>query len=532
MKETLYFGGPILTMVPEKPEAEALLVSDGRIAAAGSLEELKFRAGAPELVDLKGHALMPSFIDAHSHMASMGLSSLRCDLTGCESFDEMLERLSRYRLERGLTHGEPVLGRGYDTALLKEGRHPDASVLDRLGFDNPVLATHRSGHMSACNTRAMELAGIGDGTVFPPGGVAARDEKGRLTGYFEETAQNPLTQAFSAFSEERQEQAILRAQDYYLERGITTIQDGSSNEPQRFACYERLAESGKLKADVVAYITHKPGFEDFWRDAAAKYGGACRNHLKLGGIKLVLDGSPQAKTAWMRKPYEGEESYRGYPIFSDEYVLDALCRAIDAGLQPLAHCNGDAAAEQFLSMWEKAVKIKGRGPELRPVMIHAQTVGYDQLDRMKAVGMMPSFFIGHCWFWGDTHLENFGEERGRRISPVRAAMERGLVCSFHQDCPVTEPDMLMSVWCAVMRLTRSGVCIGPENRIGVSEALACVTRGAAYSYFEENEKGILAPGAFADLVILDRSPLAVPPMEIKDIRILETVMRGERVFSG
>ena len=246
----------------------------------------------------------------------------------------------------------------------------------------------------------------------------------------------------------------------------------------------------------------------------------------------MLDGSPQARTAWMRQPYEGETEYVGYPVRTDEWVRTVLDNCIAAGLQPIAHCNGDAAAQQFLDQWEAAVKAAGHGTELRPIMVHAQTVGFDQLDRMAKLGMQPSFFVGHCWFWGDAHLKNFGKERGMRISPMRAALDRGLVPNLHQDCPVTRPEMLHSIWCAVNRITRSGVSIGPEQAVTAEEALRAATWGGAFSYFEEDSKGILTPGAVADLVILDRDPTAVDPMDIRDIQVLETIKDGKTVYKA
>ena len=152
-----------------------------------------------------------------------------------------------------------------------------------------------------------------------------------------------------------------------------------------------------------------------------------------------------------------------------EKVEEIIRRAVEQNIQPIMHCNGDAAAQQFIDQWEAAVQAAGHGTELRPIMVHAQTVGFDQLDRMKALGMHPSFFVGHCWFWGDTHLKNFGD-RGQRISPVRAALDRGLTPNFHQDCPVTRPEMLHSIWCAVNRVTRNGVKIGPDQAVTPMEA--------------------------------------------------------------
>lgn len=529
--KTLYFGGSILTMDKTRPRAEALLTQDGYIIAVGDLVELEKLSEGSERIDLCGHTLMPSFIDGHGHMSGMGFSvAFRCDLTGTKDFDDMLERIRSFRRERNLVNGEVINCRGYDPNEMKEGKHPNAAVLDRLGFSNPIICVHVSGHMLVCNTIAMNICGITDDYEFPEGGYAQRDENGHLTGYFEEDAKNPILDRFGQYTDEQFEKAVADIQDYYLSRGITTIQDGSGYGADRLACFKRLADSGRLKADVVVYIS--PFDKELWNAATAKCGNRkYKNRLKIGGIKLMLDGSPQAKTAWLRQPYEGDkEGYCGYPILKDKQVFDILCSAIDYDLQPIAHCNGDAASEQFISAWEQALRVKGKGTSLRPVMVHAQTVGYDQLDRMAAVGMMPSFFVGHCYYWGDIHLKNLGLERGSRISPVKAAIDRGLRYNFHQDSPVTKPEMLHSVWCAVNRTTKSGVCIGEENRIGVYDALIGVTSGGAYSYFEEDTKGVLKAGAVADMVILDKDPTVVPEMEIKNIQVLKAIKDGKVVF--
>lgn len=531
MAKTLYFGGPILTMDKPAPRAEALLVENGAIAGVGTLQALEACAADAERVDLGGKTLMPAFVDGHGHMAQTGFFMRECNLIGCRSFQEILDRICAFREKYDLTHGEIIRCVGYDPAILEEGRHPDGRLLDSLGFDNPIACLHQSKHTGAYNTAARVLCGVDDTYTGPEGGFVGRDAEGHLTGYFEGRAMDPFFKRLDAVTPEEFERAVLSAQDYYLSYGITTIQDGSRCTPEDVARYERLADSGQLKADVVIYLASDlDGM--FWNDTLRRRGNReYHNHLKIGGTKLVLDGSPQARTAWMRKPYEGDPEYCGYPRNTDEEVRTELKHALEAGLQTLAHCNGDAAAEQFLSAWENAVSEAGHGAELRPVMIHAQTVGYDQLDRMGAVGMMPSIFVGHCYFWGDTHLKNFGPVRGNRISPAKAAMDRGLPINFHQDSPVTPPDMLHTVWCAVNRMTRNGVCVGPENRIDVYDALIAVTRGGAYSYFEEDTKGILRIGAVADLVILDRDPTAVDPMEIQNIQVLYTIKEGKTVYT-
>jgi len=403
------------------------------------------------------------------------------------------------------------------------------TVLDSLGNNNPIVCYHQSVHMLVCNSVVLRLCGLDDSYTPPASGNAGRDADGHLDGYFEEGAMAAIRPVLNQYTETEAdvEKAILEAQDYYLRHGYTTLQDGSPNGAQRIALYERLADEGKLKADVVIYM--RASDPALWDEVYARRGRDYRNHLKVGGVKIVLDGSPQARTAWMRQPYVGGGDYCGYPAMADERVREVLANAADHSVQVLAHCNGDAAAEQFLSIWEETVAKAGHGEELRPVMIHAQLVGYDQLDRMAKVGMMASFFVGHCYYWGDTHLQNLGQ-RGMRISPVRTAQKKGVRFSFHQDSPVTNPDMLHSVWCAVNRRTRSGVCVGEENRIDCYDALIAATNGGAYTYFEEDTKGILKAGAVADFVILDQDPTAVDPATIKDIKVLCTIKADQVIY--
>ena len=245
---------------------------------------------------------------------------------------------------------------------------------------------------------------------------------------------------------------------------------------------------------------------------------------------MFLDGSPQSRTAWMRTPYLGSED-RGYPTLTDRQVYGYAERAVKEGRQILAHCNGDAAAEQYLAALEQ---VKAGGLDLaavRPVMIHAQLLGLDQIPRLASLGVIPSFFVAHVYHWGDTHIRNFGRERAGRISPARSAWEAGLPFTFHQDAPVIRPDMAETLWCAVCRRTRSGQLLGEEERIPVEEALKAVTIHGAYQYGEEREKGSLTPGKKADLVILDRNPMEAAPEELREIRVLETIKEGKTVFS-
>lgn len=522
----LYCGGTILTMDPENPTADALLTENGKILAVGKVEDPD-----AERVDLKGRTLMPAFVDGHSHLIGTGMYLTKyCDLRGSQSIEEILERIRTFRREKARSPMEPITCKGYDPAIMKEGSHPTAADLDRLG-GGPIACMHVSGHVGSYNTVAMERAGVlGEDYCCPEGGFAGRDETGRLNGYFEERARGAFSSVFSSeVTEEDRKNAILAAQQHYLSHGFCTVQEGSANRTENIEALASLADEGKLSLDVVAYLGGSASFAEGRQKILEKQGRDYRNHLKIGGVKLFLDGSPQVRTAWLRRPYEGETQYCGYPTLTDEAVEAQLRLAVEEGLQPIAHCNGDAASEQFLSIWEKLVAEDPGRAALRPIMNHAQTVGYDQLERMAKVGMMASFFVGHCFYWGDTHLKNLGE-RGMRISPAKTALEKGVPFNFHQDSPVTVPDMLHSIWCAVNRKTRNGVCIGAENKLSCYDALRAATVSGAYSYKEEQVKGILKPGALADLVILDRDPLQVPEDEIKDIKVLSTIKEDQVLY--
>ena len=532
MKKVLYYNGNILTMDKSKPRREALLVENGIIKALGNFGELgSIVDDSTELCDLSGMTLMPAFVDGHSHVIMFGSMVNQCYLGECKSFDDILATIKEYRNKNGLTHGEKIRCYGYDLAVLKEGRHPTAKDLDRLGVDNPIGCTHVSFHMGVYNSVAMRAAGVDENYTFTGSGVVGRDENGKPNGYFEESARRVMSTFMNSDTSESFEECYLSAEKEYFKNGITTIQEGGSVNEEKLIKFKALSDKNKITADLVLYLEPRLKDTEFWDRACGIIDDEkSREHLKIGGVKIVLDGSPQAKTAWMTKPYENEIEYSGYPNHKDETVYTLLSRATKKKMQVLAHCNGDAAAEQFVSSWERVVLENPDATSLRPVMIHAQTVRYDQLKRMAKTNMIPSFFVGHTYYWGDTHLKNFGKERAEKISPVKAALDIGLKPNFHQDSPVTFPNMLHSVWCAVNRVTRSGAVIGEENRIDVYDALIAATNGGAYEYFEENKKGILKSGAVADLIILDKDPTTIDPMQIKDIRVLKTIKAGRVVF--
>lgn len=532
--EQLYYNGKIITMsgqdFAENP-VEAVLVRDGLIVTAGSMEEIRSLAGEPcTMVDLEGRCLMPAFIDAHSHMVMNGQMALCADLTECTSFGDIIDVLKHFAGERQNAGNTPLIGYGYDHNFLEEQRHPDRDVLDEADQEIPILIMHVSGHMACANSAALRLAGIDADTPDPEGGVIGRRSDGsEPDGYLEETAMQQIQKAIAGQMQYDIAAMMRLMQQIYIENGITTVQDGASSM-QDVMLLEQMAKGQQLLVDVVSYPLLTAGGSEV-RKRFAHLSGKDYDHLKIGGYKLILDGSPQGRSAWMSEPYlGGEEGYCGYPWLSDEEVLKWIRLVIEEKQQILVHCNGDAASEQFLNLYEKAWKESDCREELRPVMIHCQTVRNDQLDRMAQLSMIASVFVGHVWYWGDIHRKNFGNERGDHISPVKDALDRGVVVNFHQDTPVTKPNMLHSVWCAVNRISRGGEVIGAEQKISIYEALKAVTIQGAYEYFEEDSKGSIEAGKRADLVVLDRSPLEVDPMEIKEIQVVMTIKDGNVIY--
>lgn len=522
----LYYNGIVLTMEECERYVEAVLVSDGRIVAAGRLADVKRAAGeAVTPVDLKGMTLMPAFIDAHSHFTAAANSFLEVSLEGCRDYQDMTERIRRYISDNRVEKGRWVKAGGYDHNTLKEGTHPTAAILDRAAPENPLVAQHVSGHMGVLNSAAVSKLQIpADEYAIPGGRIAV--ENGKPTGYLEENAMMetikripmPETGAFM--------EAYEKAQEWYASFGIATVQEGMFAS-RLIPLYQAMAKQGSISLDVVGYpdFASMEQVRSAFKGADSKYIGG----FKIGGYKIFLDGSPQGRTAWMRTPYEGAADC-GYGTMRDEDVVSCVRKAAEEGVQLLAHCNGDAACEQYIRAVEQA-KNEGYDVEnIRPVMIHAQLLGVDQLERVRACGILPSFFIAHIYHWGDIHRRNLGEERAARISPAGAALLKGVRFTFHQDTPVLAPDMLNTLWCAVNRLTKTGVLLGKEERISVWEALRAVTVNAAWQYFEEDEKGSIAAGKRADFVLLDRNPLKAEPERLREIRVLATVKDGNVIY--
>jgi len=523
--KTLYYNGNIITMAGDiRPQA--VLCEDGKIAAVGRTESLILLAD--RLFDLQGKTMLPAFIDGHSHITTVANTFAIADLSHATSVEEIISIMKNYLSSREFPHkDEFVVGFGYDNNFFADKAHPSRRDLDRITTEYPVIISHSSGHMGVCNSKRLQLMGLDESTPDPQGGRIGRYPDGSPDGFLEETAFTDNTKVVKQPGYEDMCRYFDAAQKEYFRYGITTVQDGFTGIKE-WSLLKKLSDDRRLKADVVCYIDIAKAPQLLAGNM--NYNKAYVNNLKIGGYKLFLDGSPQGRTAWMKTPYKDSGDYRGYPVYSDGQVLDYVIKSVSEKQQLLCHCNGDAAAQQFIDSYEKADSLLDTKENFRPVLVHGQLAQPSQMERLGRLGIIASFFAAHIWQWGDVHLANFGQ-RAETICPVNSAVKKGVVTTFHQDSPVLPPDMLHSVWCAVNRKTKGGILLDRSEAVSVYYALKSVTINAAYQYGEEKTKGTIEPGKDASFVILSGNPLCCDKNRINEIEIEYTVLRDETVYS-
>ncbi|MAG34325.1 MAG: amidohydrolase [Deltaproteobacteria bacterium] len=538
--DLIFLGEHILTVDSGTDGATAVAVRDDTIVAVGDRSDVEgLIADATRVVELGDRALTPGFIDAHGHLA---MAMAYADLLNAssppvgpmESVEDIVRALRDRIEEQAIPAGGIVAGYGYDDSLLAENRHPDRDDLDRASTDHSIVLIHVSGHLATANSKALELFGYRDGSPDPPGGVIRRRPGTQIpNGVLEETASSGPLYALLAgpITPEDYARQVFAAIRYNTQYGITTIQDGATS-PQAVAGLRALAAQRPLPVDVAAYVTGNAMEADLPIDSIG-FTRTYENGVRIAGVKFVLDGSPQGRTAWLTEPYaEGpsgaDSDYVAYPIVDPEQYRFHAKRLIQAGIPIIAHANGDAAIDLMID--GVAGAIGDARPDHRSVTIHSQVTRKDQLDRMKELRIVPSFFASHCFFWGDWHRKSFGDDRALGISPLRSALERGIDFTIHNDAPVVPPHIMRLLEAAVDRRTRSGFVLGEDERISVEQALHAVTLGAAYGYFEEDRKGSISVGKQADLVVLAADPREVPVEEISEVAVLETIARGQTVY--
>lgn len=523
----------ILMIGDQKAQPLSIAIKNKKIIWVGSHKNAKNIQG--KHIDFGDQAILPGFIDAHGHASYLAFATQVANLAsppvgGINTIKELQAELRKFIEESNLQPGEWVMGLGYDDSLLSEQRHPTKEDLDAVSTEHPIYLIHVSAHLGAANSLALSLANINTETKDPPGGKIRRyQNSSEPNGVFEETAAYPLQQlAMSAYKDPIG--SVKSAMEIYAKNGITTAQDGASSK-ETIGLMQAADAQGKINLDIISYPIGQNGL---LKEIDTLSFGSYTGRLKIGGIKLILDGSPQGKTAYLTEPYykpphSESDSYKGYPLIPQSEVSKWVKEYAELKIPIMAHANGDAAADMLI----EAVEQANMNSDHRTIMIHAQTVREDQLDQMKELKIIPSYFSTHTFYWGDWHRDSvFGEERAMRISPTKSSLDRNMPFTVHNDAPVVPPDMIRLLWSTTNRKTRSGKVLGEEQKISTYAALEAMTINAAYQHFEDDIKGTIEVGKQADLVVLSEDPLSIHPEKLLNLKVVATYSKGTEIFNA
>lgn len=537
----IFTGGAILTMNDAAMRAEALAEENGRIVAVGSTADvMKLQGPATEVIDLKGQAMVPGFVDPHGHIVMGGLQALSANLLSppdgeVTDIPGLLQTLRDWVAANAdkVKQAGVIIGFGYEPANMKEHRHPTRDELDQVSKDLPVIIIHQSAHLAAANSKALAMAGLTAASQDPPGGVIRRREGSQEpNGVLEESAMYPIAAKIFPQLGQNGFKAFARAgAALWASFGYTTAQEGRAT-PDMVAVLQQVAAEGGFSNDITVYPDVMIGRDKMLPLVGKPY----VNRLRVAGFKISLDGSPQGFTAWRDKPYYKPVGnypigYAGYSALTDEQAREAIAWTYANKVQLLSHANGERASDLYITSLT-AAEAKYGAADRRPVLIHGQFLREDQVDSYKALGVIPSLFPMHTFYWGDWHRDQtVGPVAAENISPTGWVRQRGMIFTSHHDAPVALPDSLRVLDATVTRRSRTGDILGPNQRVDVITALKAMTLWPAYQHFEEKMKGSLEVGKLADLVILSADPTAIDPETIDTIKVTATIKEGKTIYT-
>jgi predicted amidohydrolase YtcJ len=533
-------NGKIATVDPIRPEARAMAVRGDIIAAVGSEEEIKPYIGpSTKVIDLAGMLAIPGFIESHGHFTSLGATKLALDLTRAANWDEIVTLVAE--AAKKAKPGEYILGRGWHQEKWNqvpspnvEKRFPVHAGLSKVSPDNPVLLTHASGHATIANAKAMELAGVTRSTPNPPGGDILHDAQGNLAGVFRETAGDLVYKGLEDARSKRTPQEVdaearrivgLAAQDC-LSKGITTFYDAGQSF-ETVDLYKKLADEGML--DLRLWVMLSEGNQNLAQNLSKyrmiEYGN---KHLTVRSIKRLIDGALGSRTAWLLEPYADLATSTGLNTCKVEDLKETARLAIENGVQLCTHAIGDRANRETLNVYEAAFKAHPDGKDLRWRIEHAQHIAAADIPRFGALGVIAAMQAIHCTSDAPYVLARLGAQRAEEGAYVwQKLMKSGAIVSNGTDVPVEDADPIACYYASVTRRLKDGSTFYPDQRMSREEALKSYTLNAAYSGFEENIKGSLAPGKLADITVLSQDILTVPEDEITKTEVKFTIVGGK-----
>lgn len=524
--DTVIRDANVITIDPQRPRAQALAIRDGKFVAVGSNDDISDLVGPnTKVLGLTDKTVLPGFIDAHIHVLSSGtrhIMAADCDRRSiAEVQDAIRERTST------MPHGEWVQGFKFDDTKTQENRFLNKQDLNAVSTDHPILISHRAGHVSYMNTKALEIAGFNNEMSDPPGGRLGRDSvTGELNGVIYERAMERVRDLLPRVTPDVRSEGLRIICKMLNQAGLTSVHDARVSSDELYT-YQQGRDNGDLSLRVYMLmgVDHFPAL----RDAGVKT-GLGDERLRVGGIKMVSDGAIATRTAYLSEPYVGSEDDHGIRTMTPEETEANVLEIHKAGFQVAIHANGDLVIDMVLKAYEKAqAEFPRHDPRHR--IEHCTLVNPGLLSRLKALDVVATPFCTYVYYHGEK-MQFYGEDRLQWMFAQRSFIDYGINSTGATDYPPGPFEPLMGIQSCVTRIDSSGKLWGPNQRISVEEALKIYTLNGAYASFEENIKGSIEEGKLADLVVLGADPTQVDPMTIKDISIEQTIVGGKAVYEA
>lgn len=546
--DTILINGAVLTVDARDSVAEAVAITGGRITAVGTTAVVKAMAGpATDVIDLAGRAVTPGLIDSHVHFTEADkLFTVDLSDPAVKTMADVLERVAAH--VKTLKPGEWVRGRGWDEGKLAERRYITAADLDKVAPNNPVWLTQTTGHYGVANTYALKMAEVRRDTRDPPAGTIDRDAQGNPTGVLKEAAQGLVTAKVPPLTRDQLKRGIQQIVEDFNREGMTGAKDPGIGE-QKWELYQELLKEGRLTVRVFALWSGPRQASETSAVMArvqkqprppASFGDGM---LTSGGVKLFMDGSGGARTAWMYQDWNKEFTARdtgnqGYPSTPPEDYRQIVTALHQAGIHISTHAIGDRAIDWVVDTYDqvlKATPTKG----LRHGLIHGNTPTDHAIDVMAR--LQRDFDAGYpeaqapfLWWIGDNYAANLGPDRGPRLKPFRTFVQKGVRWGGGSDFPVTPFPARYGLWSSVVRETLNGTHgrtpFGTGEAIDVKTALRSYTQWAAHTMFQDDRIGTIEIGKDADLAVWDRNPYTMPAAALKDLVCEMTLVRGKVVY--
>lgn len=521
--DKILYNGKIYLVDNNFNMVDAIAIDKGKIKETGLKDDILDDFQAKEVVDLHGATIFPGFIDSHCHFYGYATDLLKCDLYGTTSFEDVISRVQKYSTTNRF---DWVLGRGWDQNDWTNKIYPSKEKLDSLFPDTPVFLMRVDGHAALCNTKALTIAGINQGTKVEGGEIIRID--GKLTGLLIDNAVDIVKKNIPEFTSELIEQALMQAQANCFAAGITTVDDAGLGKDSIFILLE-LQKKGTLKMRVYAMISDAPATLNYFY----KNGPFKNERMSVCAIKVYADGSLGSRGACLKKEYSDQKDHYGFMLHPLDYFNRIADDALIHGFQLCIHAIGDSANKEIIKVYSKHLSTENHR---RWRIEHCQVMDPKDRKFLGDYSIIPSVQPTHAtsdMYWAE---ERLGADRMRYAYAYKNIREEcdGIIV-FGTDFPVENINPIYTFYASVVRKDLKGFPkdgFQPENKLKRKDAIKAMTIQAAFANFEENEKGSLEEGKYADFVILDRDLMKIDDKDIPKTKVLATYVNGEKVYEG